>query len=361
MKTSWVALVGVVAGFASLQSSASDVLKLEDGLDDLISPDARVETVFELPLGTLDTLECPTWVHHRGSAGFLIVCNVPGNVIYKLQPDGRSEVFLDRIYTGDLADALHAPVPHRLMIGANGSTLDRKGRVVYASYSAAQIVRVEKNGKRTVLADRFEGKRLNAPNDLIFRSDGTLYFTDSRGSSEDPNGPNCGEYWMICGPGGKDRVTHLGVYMMNKAGKVQLLTATVPKPNGLALSPDEKYLYVANSFGTVNRFDVRKDGTITNERIFIDMTQEMKTSGKRGLPDGLKVDKQGNVYSSGPGGVWILSSTGKHLGTILVNRGIANFTFGDEDARTLYMTSGSNAQEPPAVLRVRMKAVGLRP
>lgn len=359
MKTWWVVLVGVLTCFAGPASAGTTILKLDAALDDLISADAEVETIFELPAGTLDSLECPTWVHN-GSPGFLIVCNVPGNVIYKLQPDGKAEVFLDRIYTGERSDALRSKNPNRIMLGANGATLDRQGRVVYASYSAAQIVRVEQDGKRTVLAERFEGKRLNAPNDLIFSSDGALYFTDSRGSSENPDGPDCGEYWMICGPRAKGRVTHLGVYLV-KAGKVQLLTTTVPKPNGLTLSPDEKYLYVANSFGTVNRFDVREDGTITNERIFIDMTQEMKAGGKKGLPDGVKVDTRGNVYSSGPGGVWIISSTGKHLGTILVDRGIANFTFGDDDARTLYMTSGSSPEQPPAVLRVRLNTAGVRP
>lgn len=344
--------------FCSGSALASAVLKLDAALDELISPDARLDTLLQLSAGTMETFECPTWVHGDGP-GFLIFCNVPGNAIYKLRSDATTEVFLDRIYTGSFADANRGSVPGRLMLGANGATLDRQGRIVYASFSAGQIVRVEKDGARTVLAERFEGSRFNAPNDLVFRSDGALYFTESRGSSEQTDSPDCGKYWMVCGPEAKGRVRHMGVYLL-KAGEVRLVSTTIPKPNGLALSPDEKHLYVANSLGSIVRFDIQHDGTLANETIFVDMTQQMQTSGMRGNPDGIKVDKQGNVYCSGPGGIWILSSAGKHLGTILVEQGVTNFTFGDDDARTLYITS-SSAAAPPKLFRIRMKTVGVRP
>jgi len=368
MNRCWIVVAYVLACLICLPAAGTAVLELDASLDDLISPDAKLEKLFERPaLTPLEIFECPTWVHNS-SPGFLIFCNVPGNVIYRLSPDGKAEVFLDRIYNGKLADANPGAVPNLLMLGANGSTLDRQGRVVYASFSAGQIVRVEKNGKRTILADRFEGNRFNAPNDLVFRSDGSLYFTDSRGSSEKLDSPHCGEYWMLCGPRAKGRIPHLGVYLVH-AGKVHLLTNNVPKPNGLTLSPDEKHLYVANTSGTILRFDVREDGTVANENVFVDMTQEMAAYKRMGNPDsimvghpdGIRVDTLGNIYCSGPGGVWIISNTGKHLGTILIDQGIAsNLTFGDDDAKTLYITSGSFSGSP-AVLRIRLKIAGVRP
>jgi gluconolactonase len=347
----WLFLLGVLTLLLSLlrAQTAGDhiVVRLDPSLDALVAEDAKLETLFEG--GPRVSFEGPTWVHD-GKSGFLIFTDVPGNVINKWTPDGKVSVFLDHIYTGNPSEAYRAP-GNRVMIGANGTTLDRQGRLVYTEYSAGQIVRLEKDGKRTVLAERFDGRRINAPNDLVFKSDGSLYFTDSRASSEQPDGLHCGEWWMLCGPQAKDRVPHKGVYLV-KAGKVQLLSKDIDHPNGLTFSPDEKYFYVSNSLvKNILGFDVRPDGTMSNEKVFIDMSSDKAD----GLPDGIKVDTEGDVYCTGPGGIWIMSPTGKHLGTILTPQHATNFTFGGDDAKTLYITGVSSLS------RVPLKVAGIRP
>jgi gluconolactonase len=313
-------------------------------LDAVLSIDAKLETVVQAASGAF---EGPTWMHD-GKPGFIIFCDVPGNVIYKWTAEEKLSIFLDHIFTGDPSEA-HRSSTGLLMVGANGTTLDPQGRLVYNAFGARQVVRLEKDGKRTVLAERFEGKRINAPNDLVFKSDGSLYFTDSLASSEDPNDPRCKDWWMLCGPNAKDSVRHKGVYLV-KGGEVQLLAKDIDHPNGLAFSPDEKYLYVSNSLvKNILRFDVQSDGTITNESVFIDMS----SAEGAGLPDGLKVDTKGNVYCTGPRGIWIISPTGKHLGTILVRS--ANFAFGGKDAKTLYITGGASLS------RIPLRLAGLRP
>jgi len=221
------------------------------------------------------------------------------------------------------------------MLGANGTTLDRQGRLVYCEYSDGQIVRLEKDGGRTVLAGRFDGKRLNGPNDLVYKSNGSLYFTDSRESAKRPDG---------------EGVPYKGLYLL-KDGKVQLLTNDISHPNGLAFTPDEKYFYANNTdLKTIMKYEVQPDDTIANPKVFIDMSDDKAP----GAPDGMKVDKKGNVYCTGPGGVWIISPAGKHLGTILTPRA-TNMTFGGDDAKTLYVTGAS------FVARIPLKAVGIRP
>ena len=177
----------------------------------------------------------------------------------------------------------------------------------------------------TVLADRYEGKRLNSPNDLVYKSDGGLYFTD----------PPFGLPKVYDDPA--KELPFSGVFLL-KDGKLQLLTTELKGPNGLAFSPDERYLYLDNwdvEKKVVMRYEVRPDGSLTNGTVFFDMTS---VPGEIAL-DGLKVDRAGNIYVSGPGGVWILSPDGKHLGTIKGPELPANFAWGDSDGRTLYMTA----------------------
>ena len=332
-------LLAIALSFGLLTPRPQDqktVVVNDPALDAIASVDAKLEKLAE---GT-GFFEGPNWVK-TGRSGYLIFTNIPGDVINKWTPDGKVSVIVDHIFTG--TDSSGAPqyelgTKKLPMIGADGSTLDHQGRIVYCAFGDRAVVRVEKNGKRTVLADRFEGRRFNTPNDLIYKSDGTLYFTDSQAdTTRAENDPNKG-------------VSHSGVYFI-KNGKPQLLSKDFDGPNGLAFSPGEKYLYANDSRKkTITRFEIQPDGTVTTGTLFIDMSAD-KTVG---MPDGMKVDKNGNVYCTGPGGVWIMSPDGKHLGTILTPQRISNLAFGDADGKTLYMTS------PQGLYRIRLNAEGLR-
>lgn len=300
-------------------ASRTPVLALDPALNAILSTGARLHTLIRR-----DTIfDGPVWVR-RGRSGYLLFSDVPGNAIDRLGPHGRVATFLS-----DILPARRMPAAYESlglegqkrfsMPGPDGMTLDPRGRVVYCSYSAGEIVRLEGDGRRTVLADRFAGRRLNAPNDLVYASDGALFFTDSRAATRRSHG---------------EGVPHEGLYVL-RAGKLALLSDRIDHPNGVALSPRGRHLYVTDTRrGRVLRFDLRGDG-IANERVFIDM------SGNRepGAPDGIKVDRRGNVYATGPGGVWIVSAAGRHIGTIRTPRKITNLAFGGPDSRSLYMTA----------------------
>jgi gluconolactonase len=300
-------------------------LSLDSSSNSLVAPTARLETVFEK-----DTIfEGPVWVG-RGGAGYLIFSDVPGDAIDRLSADGSVSALVTHVFRGrDQRDALQSSGPSRFrMIGPNGATVDRQGRIVFCAFGDGQIVRVERDGRRTVLASRFDGKRLNAPNDLVYSSDGSLYFTDSRAAAVRSDG---------------EGVPHKGLYVL-KAGRVRLLSKDIDHPNGVALSPDEKHLYVTNTrLKTVLRFDV-EGGAVANPTVFVDMSGDPRPGG----PDGVKVDGRGIVYSTGPGGVWIMSLDGRRIGTIPTPRPITNLAFGGADSRTLYLTAVG------AVYRIRL-------
>jgi gluconolactonase len=313
-------------------AAATTVRRLDVSLDTLVAPDARLETLFQGD----SIFDGPVWVRNHGP-GYLIFSDVPGNAINRLKSDGSVSVLLSGIFTGkDPSEAYQSSGSDgrkkQWMLGANGITFDRQGRLVYCAYSNGEIVRLEGDGRRTVLARKFEANRLNAPNDLVFKSDGSLYFTDSRAGSKRTDG---------------EGVPYEGLYVL-RAGKVQLLNRDIDHPNGVAFSPDEKFLYVTNTRRkNILRFDVTGAG-VENEQLFVDM----KGDGATGAPDGIKVDRNGNVYSTGPGGVWIISAEGKHLGTIQTPKPITNLAFGDRNAKTLYMTAFG------AVYRIRLKVSG---
>ena len=192
-----------------------------------------------------------------------------------------------------------------------------------------------------MLADRYEGKRLNSPNDLVYRSDGTLYFTD----------PPFGLPKFFDDP--RKELPYSGVFSLYK-GKLQLIGTDLKGPNGIAFSPGEKYLYVTNwddRRKIVMRYEANADGTISNGKVFFDMTG---APGEDAL-DGMKVDRQGNLYVSGPGGLWVLSAAGKHLGTIVAPMHPHNFAWGDEDGQTLYLCARS------ALYRMHLNIPGIRP
>lgn len=218
---------------------------------------------------------------------------------------------------------------------SNGLTLDRSGRLIACEHSARRVTRTEIDGSVSVLAERFEGKRLNSPNDVVVRSDGSIYFTDP-------------PYGLADAAAGKE-LPFNGVYRVSPDRELVLLTDDFDRPNGLAFSPDEAILYVNDTpRGHIRAFDVDPDGGIRNDRVFIEMHLP-----EAGAPDGMKVDQEGNVYCTGPGGIWIMNPGGKHLGRIILPEMPANLAWGDPDWRTLYITARSS------VYRLRIAKPGI--
>jgi gluconolactonase len=332
-------LVLLMTAGSMLAQDAGRVTRLDPALDDLIPSSVKIEKLAD----DFGFLEGPVWVH-TGKQGYLIFSDIPANEIKKWTPDGKVSVFLEKSgFTG--VDS--AGVGYQLnngravvtLLGSNGVTLDKQGRVVFCQHGDRAVVRLEKNGKRTVLASRYEGKRLNSPNDLVYKSDGALYFTD----------PPYGLAKLHDDP--KKELPFEGVYLL-KGGKLQLLYKDFKAPNGIAFSPDEKYLYVDDSASkTYWRFEMQPDDTIANGKLFFDMSSSKAT----GVPDGMKVDKKGNIFGVGPGGVWVLSPEGKHLGTISPTEDPANLAWGDADGKTLYMTARTG------LYRIRTNTAGIRP
>jgi gluconolactonase len=316
------------------------VVKLDPSLDALISPDAKLELV----KNDFGFTEGVVWVD-QGNSGYLLLSDMYANVIYKVTPEGKVSLYLDRSgYTGYDIWRVGMPQPDTnrkdvfFMIGSNGLALDRQGRLLIATWSGRSIDRIEKDGKRTILADRYEGKRFGGTNDLVVKKDGAIYFTDGfgglRGRDQDP----------------KKELDFAGIFMW-KDGKVTLAIKDIPTPNGLAFSPDEKYLYANGSQNKyVRRYDVQPDDTLTNSQMFIDMSSD--PAG--GITDGMKVDTKGNVYESGPRGIWVMSPEGKHLGTILTPEFVANVCFGDHDNKTLYVAARTG------VYKIRVNIPGIR-
>lgn len=222
--------------------------------------------------------------------------------------------------------------------GSNGLALDEQGRLTIAQHGNRRVVRIEKNGLTTVLADRFDGNRLNSPNDLVYRSDGALFFTD----------PPFGLPKAHDDPGREQ--PHFGVYSV-KDGQVRLVAKDFNGPNGLAFSPDERFLYGGNwddRKKVVFRYPVNADATLGRGELFHDLTA---TPGEDAI-DGVKVDQLGHVYVSGPGGLWVLSPEGKHLGTINGPEHPHNLAWGDADYRSLYLTAQTG------IYRLRLNVAG---
>jgi gluconolactonase len=213
---------------------------------------------------------------------------------------------------------------------------------VIDQHGSRRVIRVERTGAVTVLADRYEGKRLNSPNDLVFRSDGSLYFTD----------PPFGLPKVFDDPA--KETPWSGVYLLRE-GRLTLLTRELTGPNGIAFSPDEKTLYVDNwdpKRKVIMRYDVNPDGTIANGKVFFDITRSVPGDDAW---DGIKVDQRGTVYAAGPAGIYVLSPQGKHLGTITLPEHVANFAWGDDDYRALYITASTG------LYRVRLDVAGTVP
>jgi sugar lactone lactonase YvrE len=298
-----------------LVGSLADACLLHGQQLEQVSPDfwkvvdkgAKVEKV----AGGFQFTEGPVW----NPAGFLLFSDIPANQIVKYVPGAAPGVF--RTPSGN----------------PNGLTYDRSGRLLMCEHSNRRVTRLEADGTLSVLAGSYDGKTLNSPNDIVVRSDGTIYFTDP------PFGIPEGQ---------KKELSFQGVYKISPGGKLTLLAQDFDRPNGIALSPDEKTLYIDDSTRLhVRAFDVASTGSISKGRILC----ELKAS-RPGVPDGLKVDREGNLYVTGPGGVWVFDKTGKHLGTIVMPELPANLAWGDDDFRTLYMTARTG------LYRIRLKIPG---
>ena len=309
------------------QATTGRVVRLDPALDQIIAAGTRLEKL----AGGFQFIEGPVW--HPD--GYLLFSDPNANTIYRWSPDGAVSVFRTKSgYTGFDIGEYHQP-------GSNGLTLDPNGLLTINEHGNRRVTRLERTGKITVLADQYQGKRLNSPNDLVYRSDGTLYFTDP------PFGlPKAFD-------DSRKELPFSGVYMV-KDGQVVLLTKELNGPNGIAFSPDEKYLYVDDwdlKHKVLMRYQVNPDGTIANGEVFHDFTSEAEPVAL----DGIKVDQAGHVFVSGPRGVWILSPSGKALGRIVPPEHDANFAFGDADAKSLYLTASTG------LYRIRVNIPGIRP
>jgi gluconolactonase len=314
--------------------------RMDASIDRIIPADATIERVAT----GFTWVEGPIWI----PAGYLMFAEITSNSIRKVMPDGAVSIFLQPSgYKGAAPYGGKEP-------GSNGMTLDRQGRLTVAGHAQRDVWRLESLDARaqvTILADSYEGKKLNSPNDLVYKSDGSLYFTDP------PYG--------LPTQSDDDPIKELqvnGVYRIPKAfdqtpgaaparAQLQLVAKDLPRPNGIAFSPDEKYLYVDNSQPKKlwMRYRVKEDGTLTDAKVFYDATSDPRP----GAPDGMKVDRSGNVYSTGPGGVWIFSSEGKPLGVILTPERASNVNWGGIDRKTLYLTASSS------IYRVTLKVPGV--
>jgi gluconolactonase len=297
------------------------------GLDQIVPTDATLERV----AGGFVFTEGPVW----SGDGSLLFSSPNTNSIYRWQPSGRVSVFRAKSgYSGVDIGRFTQP-------GSNGLTLDPQGRLTICQHGNRRVIRVEPHGNVTVMADAFEGRRLNSPNDLVYRSDGTLFFTD----------PPFGLPGVFGDP--DKEMPFSGVFAV-RDGETRLVTDQLEGPNGLAFSPDERYLYVGNwdpEHKVVMRYELGADDQVVGSSVLLDMTD---ADGEDAI-DGLKVDRAGHVYACGPGGIWIISRTGEHLGTLRLPEAPHNLAWGDHDARTLYVTALTS------VYRIRLQIPGIRP
>lgn len=311
---------------AAAHETIGAIVRIDPRLDELIARDAVIEKLAE----GFEWSEGPVW-DRKG--GYLLFSDIPNNRVVKWSPTEGTSVFLEPAgYTGEK--------PRGGEPGSNGLLLDAQGRLVLCQHGDRRIARLAADGSFETLVDNYQDRRLNSPNDAVFHSNGDLYFTDPPygllGLNNDPS----------------KQLDFNGVYRLTKQGQLTLLTKEMSFPNGIALSPDEKTLYVANSDpkrAIWMAFDLNDDGTLGSGRVFADVTADV--GQRKGLPDGLKVDADGNLFATGPGGVWIFTADGTPLGRIDTGEATANCAWGD-DGSTLYITADM------ALCRVKTKTKG---
>jgi gluconolactonase len=326
------AVLGAAGGLGVAQMitspSAPRIVRLDPRLDRLVPPGATLERIVE----GLQWTEGPVWDRRRRE---LLFSDVPGNAVHRWRA-GESVSLLLRPsgYTGSAPFSGKEP-------GSNGLAFDAAGRLVLCEHGDRRIARLGPDGRKTTLADRYQGRRLNSPNDLVFRANGDLYFTD----------PPFGLPETFDDPA--KELPFSGVFRLSAAGELTLLTRELPAPNGIALSPSGSTLYVSNAERTRAvwmAYRLRDDGTLGPGAVLFDATALAAT--RPGSPDGMKVDREGNLFAAGPGGVYVLGPDGAHLGSIEIGSATGNVAWG-EDGHALFITAG------PVVYRVRLTTRGL--
>lgn len=334
------------AASAAVSSDAADSIvatplkldRLDAAIDRIVPADAKLERVAT----GFKWTEGPVWVKDK-----LYFAEIPSNSIRTWTPGKGTAIFLQPSgYKG--AAPYGGPES-----GSNGMTLDARGRLTMAGHAQRDVYRLESldaKAQQTVLADTYKGKRLNSPNDVVYKSDGSLYFTDPPFGlrTQQDNDPE-----KQLKVNGVYRIPHALAQKPGSAparDELQLLVSDLTRPNGIAFSPDEKYLYVSNSMPKKfwMRYTVKPDGTVTDAKQLLDVTPD----NRPGAPDGMKVDMEGNIYSAGPGGIWIISPEGKALGTIVVPGRTSNVAWAGADRKTLYITGSEG------IFRVHLKIAG---
>lgn len=331
-------LAALLAGSVTLAqdtqnlATLGEVVQADPGLAQVLDPAAKIQVV----AAGFDWAEGPVWVPEASGPGYLLFSDIPKNSIMKVVPNvGVSLHMKPSGYTG-IVDYGREP-------GTNGLVLDAQGRLTACEHGDRRISVLTVGGGKLTLADRFDGKRFNSPNDLVFAKNGDLYFTDPPyGLPQQANDP-------------MREMDYCGVYRLSKEGKLTLLNKEMTRPNGIGLSPDEKTLYVANSDPQKAQwmaFPINTDGSLGTGKVFADVTEAVRQR-LPGLPDGLEVDAQGNLFASGPGGIYIYQPDGKLLGRISTGERTANCTFGGPDKSILYMTADMY------ICRIQTKTKGL--
>ncbi|MHC4532533.1 MAG: SMP-30/gluconolactonase/LRE family protein [Planctomycetota bacterium] len=290
-----------------------EVVRFDNRINDLIGSDARIE----LLASGFEWSEGPLWIQDAG--GYLIFSDIPRNSVMKWKEGEGISLFMKPSgYTG-IADYGREP-------GSNGLTLDLQERIIFCEHGDRRVSRLEKDGGKKTLVDNYKGRRLNSPNDAAVKSNGDIYFTDPPyGLPERYDDP-------------RRELDYCGVYRLSNTGRLTLLTKEMTRPNGIAFSPDEKVLYVAQSDSKnpiIKAFPVKRNGTLGPGNILYDYSSLIRKYP--GSPDGLKIDRNGNLFATGPGGVYVITSKGKLLGRIHTGKATANCAWGD-DGSILYMT-----------------------
>jgi len=313
----------------SIDHGTGNILRVDPAINEIIPEDYKIEKL----QGGFQFTEGPVWINENG--GFLLFSDIPANTIYKWTPSGQTSTFLNPVFEGNYEEGR--------FVGSNGLLLDLDGNLVLCEHGGRRISSMPNpsgDTSRTTVVDKYNGKKLNSPNDAIFHSNGSLYFTDPPyGLAQQDDDPT-------------KELEFNGIFRLSSNGELVLLNRDQTRPNGIALSPNEKTLYVANSDPEKKlwmSYAVNEDGTLGNGSVFFDAS----SSTADGLPDGLALDSQGNIYATGPGGVWVFTPAGKHLGTIQPEEIPANVTFGGNNGMTLYMTARTG------LYRIHLKSKGL--
>ena len=325
-----IIILGALCNQTPALAETTDVTisRLDSRFDQLVPKDAKLEKIAE----GFTWVEGPVW---NKQGGYLLFSDIPANVVYRWRPGDGTTVFLKNSgYSGTPPFAGKEP-------GSNGLTFDEKGRLFLCRHGDRQIGRLETDGTIAQIAGSYNGQRINSPNDLAFKSNGDLYFTDPPfglpGAFDDP-----------------DKAPVQGVYRVTKDGTVTRLIADIKAPNGIAFSPDEKILYVSDvdpKRAAWLAYDVKEDGTVGNGRVFFDATRWRKDPFFG--PDGFKIDRHGNIFGARPGGLSVIAPDGTLLGAIETGQPTSNVAWG-EDGHTIFITGGSS------VYRLRVTTAGAR-